>query len=113
MEVRVSDVCKNPEGISGKEAVVIQVAPTGTVLISITVRKSGIILTKFKNSLPYSRLRFHRFSPKLKVIYRRAHPFNPPRILLTYPKKFAKDLCNSVMVKVSDLIISHEIKSNI
>ena len=46
MEVRVSDVCKKPEGISGKEAVVIQVAPTGTVLISITVRKSRI-LAKF------------------------------------------------------------------
>ena len=47
MEVRVSDVCKKPEGISGKEAVVIQVAPTGTVLISITVRKSRILLAKF------------------------------------------------------------------
>ena len=47
MEVRVSDVCKKPEGISGKEAVVIQVASTGTVLISITVRKSRILLAKF------------------------------------------------------------------
>ena len=53
MEVRVSDVCKKPEGISGKEAVVIQVAPTGTVLISITVRKSRI-LANFKNCFPFS-----------------------------------------------------------
>jgi len=42
MEVRVSDVCKKPEGISGKEAVVIQVAPTGTVLISITESNENV-----------------------------------------------------------------------
>ena len=42
--------------------------------------------------------------------YRRAHPFNPPRSLLTYPQNFAKKVSNSLMVKYIDIVISHEYK---
>ena len=38
-------------------------------------------------------------------VYRRAHPFNPPRSLLTYSQKFAINLANFLMVKDSGLII--------
>ena len=37
--------------------------------------------------------------------YRRAHPFNPLRSLLTYSQKFAINLANFLMVKDSSLII--------
>ena len=46
----------------------------------------------------------------LREIYRRAHPFNPPRCLLTYPQKFANKVSNSVTVKDIDIAISYEYK---
>ena len=52
------------------------------------------------------------FEPNFRksTTYRRAHPFNPPRSLLTYPQNFAKKVSNSIMVKDIDIVISHEYK---
>ena len=54
------------------------------------------------------------FSPQLKVsakrIYRRAHPFNTPRSLLTYLQKLAKEVSNSIVVKDIDKVISYKYK---
>ena len=38
-------------------------------------------------------------------IYRRTHPFNPPRSLLTYGLKFALKACNFLTIKAREIII--------
>ena len=51
-------------------------------------------------------------SEMVQFHYRRAHPFNPPRSLLTYPQIFPKKVSNSIMVKDIYLVISYEYKPN-